>query len=803
MFGQTETTGIVATYPLEAPQQEQGASVPIGHPIASSQLYLLDGSGQLAPISVRGEVYVGGSDLARGYLGRPELTAERFVPHPFSSEPGARLYRTGDLARYRLDGTIEFLGRIDQQVKIRGYRIELGEIETVLAQHPAIKACVVLTQEDVSGERYLVAYLVLFQEHMLTVRDLRSFLKDRLPSYMIPSAFVTLDALPLTPNGKVDRRMLPQPKESQDKEHSVQEEIRTQIEELLVGLWSEVLRRTQVGIHEHFFELGGHSLLATRLIARVRATLGVEVPLRAVFETPTVAGLAQRIEQALRKGEGMEVPPLVVRERPEEIPLSFAQQRLWFLDQLQPESTAYLVPRAQHLHGLLDTEAVEKSLEEMVRRHETLRTTFALRSGQPVQVINTSGRYCLPLIDLRGLEQEKRQYEACYLAKKEAQHPCDLEHGPLLRSYLLQLDSEEHVLLLTLHHIITDAWSNLVLIRELVTLYRAFTTEQPSPLTPLPIQYADYALWQRQWLQGEVLEAQLDYWTKRLGGVPSIELPADYPHPPVLSSRGAAHRFVLSEDLSQALSVFSHQEGVTLFMTLLAAFQVLFYRSTGQSDIVIGTDSANRNRVETEGIIGFFINVLPLRTDLSGRPSFREVLKQVREIVLGAYTHRETPFELLVEKLAPDHYLDRTPLVQVLFVLQNIPVELANAGPRREPEALDQSSLRPLIDEETMVKFDVALFMQERAGRLSGALNYRLDLFKASTIAKIAARFETLLQSIVKQPDIPIDLLEMASDTDRAQQDKEEQELRHELRIGNDGWFDLSEIDFAKHSSSE
>ena len=801
-YGPTETVVGCCIYEVSGEETVSG-NIPIGRPIANTQLYVLDAYMQPVPIGVTGELYIGGSGLARGYLNRPDLTATCFIANPFSTEPGQRLYKTGDLARYRADGAIEFLGRIDYQVKLRGYRIELGEVETVLAQYPGVRESVVVVHEDQTKNKRLVAYVVTHDKEGYANKELKQYLQDRLPAYMIPSAFVTLDTLPLTPNGKVDRRALPAPEEVQDAEYEALEDARTPIEELLVGLWSEVLRRTQVGIHEHFFELGGHSLLATQLIARVRATLRVEVPLRAVFEAPTVAGLAQRVEQALRKGEGMEGPPLVARERPDEIPLSFAQQRLWFLDQLQPGCTAYLVPHAHHLRGPLNTVALERSLEEMVQRHETLRTTFAADAGQPMQVIHPTGHYCLPLVDLRGLGQEKRKREAQKLAKQEGQHPCDLERGPLLRTSLLHLDGEEHILLLTLHHIVTDGWSDRVLMRELVTLYRAFVAGRPSPLASLPIQYADYALWQRQWLQGEVLETQLDYWTQRLGGVPPIELPADYPRPSVASPRGATHSFALSVDLSQALGALSRQEGMTLFMTLLAAFQVLFYRSTGQSDIVIGTDSANRNRVETEGIIGFFINVLPLRADLSGRPSFREVLKQVREIVLGAYTHQDTPFELLVEKLAPDHYLDRTPLVQVLFVLQNIPVELADAGPRREPKALDQSSLRPLMGEERMVKFDLALFMQERAGRLSGALNYRLDVFKASTIATMTARFETLLQSIVKQPDTPIDLLEMTSDIDRAQQDREEQELRHELRIGNDGWFDLSEMDFAKRSSSE
>jgi len=405
----------------------------------------------------------------------------------------------------------------------------------------------------------------------------------------------------------------------------------------------------------------------------------------------------------------------------------------------------------------------------------------------------------LPLIDLQELEPERKGRVVRQLARQEAQRPCDLEHGPLLRTSLLRLDHDEHVLLLTLHHIITDGWSNNVLRRELVTLYRAYVSGLPSPLAPLPIQYADYALWQREFLQGEVLEAKLDYWTRRLAGAPPIELPTDYPRPPVTSARGATHLFVLSQDLTQALLILSRKTGVTLFMALLAAFNVLLYRSTRQVDIVVGTDSANRLRAETEGIIGFFINLLALRTNLSGKPTFQEVLLRVREVVLGAYAHQDMPFELLVEKLAPEHYLDRTPLIQALFVLQNIllePEKEKNIGKNVEHEKVDQASFRfkaDQEDEETQVKFDLAVFMWEHAGQLFGACNYRLDLFKASTIATMMVRFEALLQSIVKQPDTSIDLLEMLSATERARQECEIQAIRQKLRNSKESLFDLFE----------
>jgi surfactin family lipopeptide synthetase A len=797
-YGPTETTIAATMCNLSVPCEE--TEVPIGRPLAGGSMYVLDGYGNPVPIGVAGELFIGGDLLARGYLNRADMTAERFVPNPFGDEEGSRLYKTGDLVHYLPDGNLVFLGRMDQQVKIRGYRIELGEIETALQTHPAVQEAVVLAREDIPGEKRLVAYVVGPQE--VTAAGLRSFLHEKLPAYMIPSQFLLVDAIPLTPSGKLDRKALPAPQVWCGQAEEGQQGARTGIEEVLVELWGKVLGHTQVGIHDTFFELGGHSLLATQLLARVRAVLGIELAVRVVFEAPTVAELAQRVEQALRKGEGTQIPPLVARARPEVLPLSFAQQRLWFLDQFEPGSPKYLVSNAVRIGGKIDVRALQGSLQELISRHESLRTTFEERDGQPVQVIHPAGPYLLPVIDLQGLGEKEREQQARRLASQERQHPCNLATGPLLRTYLLRLEPQEDVLLLTLHHIITDGWSNEVLVRELTLLYQAFLSAQPSPLAPLPLQYVDYALWQRAWFQGEVLEAQLDYWTRRLGGAPPIKLPTDYPRPPVVNSRGASHPFALPADLSRALVALSRQEDVTLFMLLLAAFQVLFYRYTGQLDIVIGTDSANRHRIETEEIIGFFVNLLVLRTDLSGQPTFREVLKRVREVALGAYAHQDTPFDLLVEKLASDRYLDRMPIVQVLFVLQNISLEPVR-GREIEHEAVSQPSPRSLMDEETTVKFDLALFMWERGGKLFGNLNYRLDLFKASTIATMVARFEVLLQSIVKEPDMPIDLLECVSDAECIQQEQEERALRSELLQRDDGWFDLSEKFFTKNSYNQ
>jgi amino acid adenylation domain-containing protein len=806
-YGPTEATiGAVTNMLGEASTAASTAHtqvVPIGRSIPNMEAYILDKNQHLVPVGVVGEIYLAGSGLALGYLKSAEQTAERFVPHSFSQEPGQRMYRTGDLARYREEGVIEFVGRKDEQVKLRGYRIELKEIEAALKLHPAIEEAVVLVQERLPEDKQLVAYVVPEKHEYKTIveTEIREFLKEQLPIYMVPAEMRLLERLPLTANGKVDRAHLPTSTPLTQEPAGKLEEARTPLEEVMAGVWQEVLNVKLVGRNDNFFRLGGHSLLGMKLVSRLRAVFGVEVPITWVFEAPTVAQLASRVDDLLRGPALPPIPPLVPVSRQEELPLSFAQQRLWFLDRLEPGSTAYLMPGMLYLRSALNVAALESSLQEMMRRHESLRTTFQMRNNQPVQIISSTIKPHLLLIDLCDLSVEERLAVARIVAEQERQQPCDLARGPLLRVRVLRLNVEEHVLLSTMHHIISDGWSNEIFVRELTLLYRSFAAGLPSSLPPLPIQYADFAVWQRAWLQGEVLEKQLDYWLSQLGGASTLELRTDHPLPAMPSRRSAVQRFRLPAELSRALVALSGQEGVTLFMTLLAAFQVLLYRYTGQEDILVGTDSANRSRLETENIIGFFVNLLVLRTDLGGKPSFQEVLRRVREVVLGAYAHQDTPFEFLVEKLVSDHRPDRMPLVQVLFVLQNIPgthEQSVEAGLPPTREELSEATPASLKFHETRTaKFDLALFIHERSEQLHGSLIYSQDLFEANTIATMIARFEVLLQSIVKHPDISVDRLEFIAENEQVVQKSEEQALLHALHKQDGEWFDLSEIDFA------
>src|SRR5947209_8073863 len=570
-YGLTE--GAVWSSVYEIGLQGLGTTIPIGQPIANVQIYLLDRNLQPVPIGIPGELYIGGEGLARGYLHRPELTADRFIPHPFSTEPNARLYKTGDLARYRPDGSLEFLGRLDQQVKLRGYRIELGEIEALLSQHPAVRECLVLVREAGSGDKRLVAYILPADaEARASVSALRSYLQATLPEYMVPTAFVEVEAWPLTPNGKIDRRALPAPQRTQAASSSLAP--RTPLEEVLLGIWAQVLGVEQVDLHDNFFELGGHSLLAMQVVWRVREALQVELPLSCLFEMPTVAQVAQRLQTLSQTTPGGQIAALEPVVRPLDLPLSFAQQRLWFLEQWEPESPLYNLPLALRLRGALEVTVLEQSLNQILRRHEALRTSFATREGQSVQVIAPAGCLPLPLTDLSALPQAQGEAQARRLASQEAQRPFTLAQAPLVRAQVLRLAPQEHVLLLTMHHIISDDWSMQVLFEELSSLYAAYAAGQPSPLPELPLQYADFTLWQRQWLQGEVLEDQMTYWQQQLAGAPALlELPTDRPRPAVQTFRGASHHCELPKPLSQALKKLSQGEGVTLFMTLLAAFQ--------------------------------------------------------------------------------------------------------------------------------------------------------------------------------------------------------------------------------------
>ena len=744
-YGPTETVVGCCIYEVPA-QTTLSGLIPIGRPIANTQLYILDRSLQPVPIGVTGELHIGGDGLARGYLNRTELTAQKFIPNPFSNQPGERLYKTGDLARYLPDGNIEFLGRIDNQVKIRGFRIELGEIEAVLMQNRAVQDAVVIDQEYALNDKRLVAYVVPSQEQVLSIRELRRDLKQKLPDHMIPSAFVQLEAVPLTPNGKVDRRALPVPDGTRSNLEETFVPHLTPFEEVLAGIWSEVLRLERVGIHDNFFELGGHSLLATQVISRVREAFGVELPLHTLFEEPTLAGLAYSVETASRAEKGsLQALPITPISREGDLPLSFAQQRLWFLDLLMSGTPIYNLPNAIGLKGSLNVTALEQSLSEIVRRHEALRTTFSAVNGQPIQVIHPAVTLLLPIVDLRELPETEREVEAQRLATEEAQRPFDLVNEQSFRTQLLHLGEEEYLLLLTMHHIVSDGWSLGVFMRELTALYEAFSTEKSSSLPELPIQYADFAAWQNEWLVGEVLEVQLNYWKRHLGGqVPVLDLPTDRPRPPVQTYRGARQSLELPKKSSDALKALSQQEGVTLFMTLLAVFQILLYRYTGQEDVIVGSPIANRNRVEVEGLIGFFVNTLVLRTELSGDPSFRELLGRVREVALGAYAHQHLPFEKLVEELQVERDLSRNPLFQVMFVLQNAPISAL------EFRGL---SLTPLEVHNGTAKLDLILELEESAEGIRGWFEYNTDLFDTLTITRMTNHFQTLVEGIVANPE--------------------------------------------------
>jgi len=768
MYGITETTVHVTYRPLAEADVRDGVGSLIGEAIPDLTLRLFGPGLALQPIGAPGELCVGGAGLARGYLGRPELTAERFVPDPFGAEPGARLYRSGDLGRRRPDGDVEYLGRIDHQVKVRGFRIELGEIESALAAHPAVRECVVLARQDepamsaisaISGDTRLVAYLVPAEAGRLAEGDLREHLKRSLPDYMLPAAYVLLAALPLTPNGKVDRKALPAPEAARGMSTESAESAgyvapRDPTEEILVGIWQEVLGRERVGVRDDFFALGGHSLLATQVVSRVRGAFQVELPVRRLFEAPTIEALAAGVEAARQGEAGSAPPPIVPVPRDRELPLSFAQQRLWFLDQLAPGNPAYNVPWAVELRGALAVEALARTFAEVARRHEVLRTTFApsSRGGrEAVQVIAPRLLLPLPVVALDGLPASAGRAEAVRLGAGEARRAFDLSAGPLLRLLLLCRSADEHVLRVTAHHIVSDGWSIGVLLREIGVLYGAFRQGEPSPLPALPVQYADFAAWQREWLSGEVLEGQLAYWRQQLAGAPRrLELPTDRPRARVSLHRGGARPTALGEELSREVVAFSRRLGATPFMTLLAAFGLLLGRTAHQEDLLVGTPIANRTQRETEGLIGFFVNTLVLRVALApggSRPGFGDLVRQVRQAALGAYGHQDLPFERLVTELDPDRDASRPPLVQVMFALQNAPAERL---------ALPGLTLVPLAQEEGTAKFDLTLAFEESAAGLSGSLEYDAELFDRTTVERLLARFTVLLRGALGSPDLAV-----------------------------------------------
>ncbi|RKG80159.1 amino acid adenylation domain-containing protein [Corallococcus exercitus] len=758
-YGPTEAT-ICATVNA----QVDARRVTIGRPFHNVRAYVLDAWLRPQPVGVPGELYLGGAGLARGYLGRPDLTAERFIPNPFSSEPGARLYRTGDRARWLPDGELESLGRTDFQVKLRGFRIELGEVEAVLSQHSSVREAVVLLREDSPGLQRLVAYVVpAHPEASPDLGALRSWLKEKLPEYMVPASFVTLEALPLSSSGKVDRKALPVPEGSALAHGEDYTAPRDALEEALASLWAELLEVERVGVHDNFFDQGGHSLLATQVVSRLRARFGVELPLRALFEAPTVETLARRLGAALQQGRtaGLQVPPLTRAPREDGVPLSFAQQRLWFLDQLEPGSASYNIPMALHLEGVLQVDVLQRALEALVSRHEVLRTSLRTEAGEARQHISPEAQLPLTCVDLSSQPTEAREAEVHRRMDAEARRPFDLARGPLLRVTLLRLEQDAHVLLFTLHHVISDAWSLGVMVREVATLYEAFAKGEPSPLAELPVQYADYAMWQRRWLRGDALREQLDWWSRRLAGAPAVlELPTDRPRPPRQSFRGARHGFTLSPATARSLHALAQREGATPFMLLLTVFQTLLARYSGQDDISVGSPIAGRRLAELEGLIGFFVNTLVLRTRVNAEASFRELLRQVRDSTLDAYAHQDLPFEHLVEAVSPERDLSVPPLFQVMLVVQNAPVSALR---------LPELRLRPVEVDSATARFDLTLQFAEGADGFIGSLEYNTDLFDASTAGRLTEHFQVLLDAALQAPDTRVGRLALLTAPERRQ----------------------------------
>ncbi len=780
LYGPTEDT-VYSTWSTV----ERGAErVRIGRAVANSRAYVLDPAGSPAPVGVPGELCLAGAGTARGYHGRPELTAERFVPDPYPAESrgGARMYRTGDRARWLADGELEYLGRLDQQVKVRGFRIEPGEVEAALRAHPAVHDAVVVARgAGAEGARLVAYHLPAAGAARPGAGELREFLRGHLPDYMVPGAFVAMEAFPLTPSGKTDRRALPEPAAAEPAEDGYVAP-RTPAEEVVAAAWAETLGLERVGAHDSFFELGGHSLLAAQLVARVGAALGVELPVRALFDAYTVERFAARVDDALRSAAGTRRPPLAPAPRDGEPPLSFAQERLWFLDRLRPGSSAYNMPAALRFAGALDEDALRRALDEVVRRHEALRSRFLNRRGRPVQVVDEPRPLEWSLADVSHLEGEAREAELRRLALAEAAKPFDLETGPLLRAGLVRAGEGDALLLLTVHHIASDGWSMGVLAREMVALYEAFAEGREAALPPLPVQYADFAAWQRAWLAGGALETQLGWWRERLAPLaPEAEIPTDRPRPEIQTFSGAHHSTALDAEVSRRVRALARDEHATPYMVLLAAFQAALRHHVRSDRVTVGTDVASRGVPETAGLVGLFVNQLVLSTDLSGEPSFRALLARVREATLGAYAHQDVPFNLLVDAVGAPRDPSRNPLFQVMFVFDGTPLpQLRFAG----------VEMRVMDIQLAGAPFDLSVLIAEEEGEFRCLWRYNPELFNASTIAAVAASFEVMARAATRTPDAPVPaLLDGVREAEQARRSEEMDRLREAkaLRFGKLG----------------
>jgi len=742
-YGPTETTTFASAHRMDA----EGAvadQVPIGTPLDGMRAYVLDRELRPVPTGAVGELCVAGDGLARGYLDRAGLTAERFVADPFGP-PGERMYRTGDLVRRTGDGELEFLGRADEQVKLRGFRIEPGEVEAGLLGHPGVAQAVVVVDTAGAGRR-LVGYVVPAHGTTVDPADVRAHATATLPEYMVPAVVVVLDELPLSRNGKVDRRALPAPEADRVSGHEFVEP-RTEVERTVAAVWADLLGVERVGAEDNFFELGGDSILSIRVVSRLLAACGVSLSPRSVFSRPTVAGLAAAI--TAQTGGSTSIPALATRTGP--LPQSFSQQRLWFLDEFEPGGTEYVTSTAVRLHGDLDVPALETAFTALVARHEALRTTLGSVDGHGVQFVHPPSPVRVPVVDLA----EDRLAE---FLREDVGRPFDLREGPLLRPRLVRLGDRDHVLALAVHHIVTDGWSNGVIAAELGALYAAALRGETAELSPLPVQYADFAAWQRGRIAGPVLDGQLSYWRDRLQDVAPLELPTDRPRPPARTTRGAVREAVVPAEVTARLRELSRDQETTLFTTLVTACQVLLARWCGQDDVTVGTVASGRDRAELERVVGFFVNTLVLRSRIRGDASFAELLGEVRGHVRDAFEHQDVPFDRVVDALRPERDPSRTPLFGVMVVLQNTP---------QEPPGLAGLAVRELPQEGTTANFDLTVEFQEDDGALRIALTYNTDLFDAATVDRFAGHLGVLLDGVAGNPRGPVSRLPLMTGAER------------------------------------
>ncbi|WP_275670170.1 condensation domain-containing protein, partial [Streptomyces sp. L-9-10] len=736
-YGPTESTTFAVGGRIVA-EDAAGGSVPLGQVMDNTTGYVLDGALRPVGVGVPGELYLGGLGLARGYHGRAGLTAERFVAGPFGS--GERLYRTGDVVRWRPDGRLDFLGRGDGQVKIRGFRIELDEIQAALMRCADVGTATVVAREDRPGIKRLVAYVVA--DGQLDVAAVRAQVAGTLPEYMVPSAFVVLDELPLTVNGKVDRRALPAPEFDAAAEYVAP---RTEAERVLAGIWAEVLGVERVGAHDDFFELGGDSISSLKVVSRLRAALGAGFSPRVLFDHPTVAGLAATIPGAEAARETEETPAsgaIVPVARDGQLPMSLTQERLWFLENFTPGSIEYNIAGALRLTGVLDPDALRTALAGLVDRHEALRTTFDSVDGRGVQIVHPSLDVPVRAVTL----SDPSDLDAAL--REESVAPFDLRTGPLVRVLLVRIAPTEHVLVLSMHHIVTDGWSMGVVTRELSELYAAAVRGAEARLPLLPVQYPDFAVWQRERLAGEALDSQIGYWREQLDGLEPLELPTDRPRPLVRTASGSTHIFTVPAELTDQLGSLGRTRGASLFMALMAVTQLLLSRYSGRRDIALGTAVSGREREELEGLVGFFVNTLVLRARIDESRSFDELLAAVRDTTLEAFAHQDVPFSRLIEELSPERDTSRTPLVQAMLTLQNTP-----GGAFHLPGLRIEEYEVP----RTAAQFEFGLHFQESGdGGLVGVAEFNTDLFDVETVERLCGHWLVLAERVVAEPLVPV-----------------------------------------------